>query len=186
MVLKVPAKCIVDTNVPIAANMATDPAEIPDELVGCVQVCVAAITVVMEQGGLVIDAADDIFNEYQANLRLAGQPGLGDAFIKWVHDKRWSFPEEDRVAITRDGASYEEFPDHKDLSAFDNSDRKFVAVSNAHPKKPPILQATDSKWWGWYEALAKVGIKVQFLCPTYIEKKYEQKVGANKRKQTKK
>jgi hypothetical protein len=60
---------------------------------------------------------------------------------------------------------------------FDNSDRKFVAVANAHPDKPEILQATDSKWWGWKDALAKVGITVSFMCPEYVRIKYEEKIG---------
>lgn len=56
------------------------------------------------------------------------------------------------------------------------SDRKFVAVVNAHKKKPPIYQATDSKWWGWNDALEEVGIHVEFLCPDYIKSKYKKKM----------
>lgn len=96
---------------------------------------------------------------------MSGQPGVGDRFLKWVHDNRWGFPDSDRVRITSNGTSYMEFPNHEGLAAFDNSDRKFVATSNAHPRKPPILQATDSKWWGWKDALNRVGISVGFLCP---------------------
>lgn len=186
MSLKIPDKCIVDTNVPITANRATDPASIEKGLEGCVQFCVEAIVKVMKDGGLVIDAGDEIFAEYSANLKLCGQPGLGHAFLKWVHDKQWGFPEEDRVAITRDGSSYKEFPNHDDLSGFDNSDRKFVAVANAHPESPTILQATDSKWWGWKTALAEVGVTVLFLCPDYVQSKYKKKITTRKKKKTKK
>ncbi len=108
---------------------------------------------------------------------MRGQPGVGDLFLKWVHDHRWSFPSEDRVAITKDGDSYKEFPDHPALVEFDRSDRKFVAVANAHPRKPPILEATDSKWWGWKDALEDAGIEVVFLCEDWIEKKYNEKMG---------
>ncbi len=51
------------------------------------------------------------------------------------------------------------------------SDRKFVAVANAHPDKPPIMHATDSKWWAWKDALKDVGITVHFLCPDYVKAK---------------
>jgi hypothetical protein len=98
--------------------------------------------------------------------------------MKWVHDNRWSLPDTQRVKITRNGESYDEFPEHQDLKNFDKSDRKFVAVSNAHPEKPTILQATDSKWWGWKDALNDVGITVHFLCPEYIKNKYAEKIGA--------
>jgi hypothetical protein len=73
--------------------------------------------------------------------------------MKWVHDNRWGLPDTDRVTITKNGESYDQFPDHNGLNDFDNSDRKFIAVANTHPAKPPVLQATDSKWWGWKDAL---------------------------------
>lgn len=169
-------KSVVDTNVPIIANLANDPASIPDDLIECVLACIEAIEHVMQIGRLVIDAGDEIFDEYRQLLSLKGQPGVGDGFVKWVHDNRWNFPENDRVKITKGDDSYHEFPHHRELNTFDYSDRKFVAVANAHPERPPILQATDSKWWGWKPALDKVNIVVTFLCPTYIEAKYEQKM----------
>jgi hypothetical protein len=170
-------KCLLDTNVPKTANLAIDPATIPDELTGCVLACVQAVEHVVKRGGLVIDAGDEIFDEYRRHLDIRGQPGVGDRFMKWVHDNRWTFPAADRVAITRDGDSYREFPDHEGLSNFDPSDRKFVAVANVHSRKPPILEATDSKWWGWRRPLAEVGIAVKFLCPDYAKTKYEEKMG---------
>jgi hypothetical protein len=172
-----PKRCLVDTNVPKTANLAIDPSTIPDELVGCVLACVEAVDHVVKRGWLVIDAGDEIFDEYRRQLSMRGHPGVGDRFMKWVHDNRWSFPAKDRVVITRDGDSYTEFPDHDGLSDFDPSDRKFVAVANAHARKPPILEATDSKWWGWKDALTEVGITVKFLCPEYAETKYREKMG---------
>ena len=171
-----PKKCVVDTNVPILANMALSPSPIPADLTGCVSACIEAIDHVIKTGGLVIDSGDEIFDEYRHKLSLKGQPGMGDRFVRWVHDNRWKFPAEDRVTITKNGESYLEFPSHEGLSSFDRSDRKFVAVANAHPKKPPILQATDSKWWGWKVALAEVGITVHFICPQYVKAKYKEKM----------
>jgi hypothetical protein len=172
-----PQKCIVDTNVPITANLALTPDTIPQELTGCVLACIEAVEHVVKKGGLVMDSGNEIFDEYLHNLAMKGQPGVGDRFMKWVHDNRWNFSDTDRVTITKNGDSYVEFPDHDALTHFDISDRKFIAVANAHPDKPPVLQATDSKWWGWKDALADVGITVHFLCTDYVKSKYEEKMG---------
>jgi hypothetical protein len=173
-----PQKCVVDTNVPKTANLALDPDKIPQELIGCVLACIKAVEHVVKKGGLVMDAGDEIFDEYRQQLSMKGQPGVGDRFMNWVHDNRWQLPDADRVKITKNGDTYREFPEHDGLAQFDNSDRKFVAVANAHPNKPPVLQATDSKWWGWKDALAEVGITVQFLCSDYSKAKYAEKTGA--------
>ena len=74
--------------------------------------------------------------------------------MKWVHDHRWG-PKCDRIEITKNNSSYNEFPDTT--------------------KHPGLEQATDSKWWGWKDALAKAGIEVHFLCECYIKAKYEEK-----------
>ncbi|MFH1117893.1 MAG: hypothetical protein V1792_28565 [Pseudomonadota bacterium] len=166
----------MDTNVPKVANLASDPDNVPDELAPCVLACVEYIQHIVTKGGLVIDAGDEIFDEYRQQLSMSGQPGVGDRFMKWVHDNRWKFPREDRVTITRNDTSYLEFPDHAGLTLFDNSDRKFVAVANAHRDKPPVLEATDSKWWGWKDELAQAGIIVRFLCAEYIESKFKEKM----------
>lgn len=173
---RIPLKCLVDTNVPKTANRSLDPTTIPKELADCVLECVKAVEHIITKGGLVMDAGDEIFNEYRRQLKMKGQPGVGDRFVKWVHDNRWKFPNVDRVAITKNGKTYDQFPDHAGLAQFDYSDRKFIAVSNAHPDKPPILQATDSKWWGWKDALAEVGITVHFLSPDYVKAKYTEKM----------
>lgn len=172
-------KRVVDTNVPATANLARDPKSIEFDKLDCVMACVEAIEDVVKHGGLVIDAGNEIFDEYLANLSMAGQPGMGDRFLKWVHDNRWGFPEVDRVAIAKIGNTYEEFPEHAGLKDFDLSDRKFIAVANAHPAKPPILEATDSKWWGWKDALAEAGVTVIFLCEDWIKKKYNEKMGGS-------
>jgi hypothetical protein len=175
--MNVPDKCVVDTNVPIIANHiigAVRSDDIPDQ---CILACIEAIESVIQKKALVIDIENEIFDEYKSNLSMSGQPGYGDAFMKWVHYTGPSLPASQRVAITKIGDSYKEFPDHPELTNFDLSDRKFVAVANAHPKKPPILEAADSKWWGWKQPLEEVGITVWFLCPEYIENKYSKKIG---------
>ncbi len=172
-----PPKCIVDTNVPVIANLAIGSEDIPDNLFDCVQNCVKAIDHVIKKGALVIDSGDEIYDEYLKNLSISGRKGMGNAFMKWVHDNRWGLPEDDRVTITKNGDSYDEFPVHDKLKNFDKSDHKFVAVANAHPAKPPILQATDSEWWGYNNALMEIGITVTFICPVYAKAKYARKWG---------
>lgn len=172
--IKFPQKCIVDTNVPKIANLALDPVIAPD-LIECVLESIEAIDHVTKKGGLVIDSRDEIYNEYRNQLGMKGQPGVGDYFMKWVHDNRWGFPVEDRVSITKNGDTYTEFPDHDDLKDFDLSDHKFVAVANAHHAKPTILEATDCKWWKYKDALLAAGIEVIFLSPEYVGKKCKEK-----------
>lgn len=175
------SKCIVDTNVPLIANLAERPdpcSDVPDY---CIRESVDRIESIIEEGCLVIDAAGEIFQEYINKLSLRGQPGIGDAFAKWVNDHQFTPGKVDRVPITKDesGSSYNEFPDDPELKGFDRSDRKFVAVAKAHPEteKPSILQAADSKWWGWKDALDEHGITVVFLCQEYVEEKYADKMG---------
>ncbi|MGL4942199.1 MAG: hypothetical protein ACRC46_03290 [Thermoguttaceae bacterium] len=175
--MKLPRCCVVDTNVPIAANRQHkfDGTEVENEK--WILACVEAIEHVIAEHCLVLDEADEILGEYCVHLSRSGQPGVGDHFVKWIHDCREQFPDSNRrVKITKIGDSYEEFPSHAGLEDFDISDRKFVAVSNAHPDKPPILQATDSKWVGWKKALYEVGIRVVFLCPEYTKEKYDKKI----------
>ncbi len=176
--MDLPKKCLVDTNVPKTANLATKPdpeSDVPD---ACILACIEAVEHVVNKRGLIIDAGDEIFDEYRRNLSMKGQPGIGDGFMKWVHDNRWKLDASQRVNITENLDSYEEFPKHEGLEHFDKSDRKFVAVANVHPEKPPILQGTDVQWWGWKDTLAEVGIRVYFSCPEYVKTKYSEGTGA--------
>lgn len=172
--MSLPEKCVVDTNVPKTANLAINPgrSDVPG---ACVSECVEAVEHVIKKRGLIIDAGDEIFAEYRRRLAMRGQPGVGDRFMKWAHDNRWGLPDCQRVKITKNGASYRAFPRCTGLDNFDSSDQKFIAVANAHPDKPPVLQATDSKWWGWKDALQNAGVRVHFICPEYVKNKYARK-----------
>ncbi len=168
---KATAKYVVDTNVPKIANSATNIAELPDNMVDCALSCAEKIKKILnEELKLVVDAGGEIFDEYRKQLSMSGQPGLGDAFMKWVHDNQWHFPLEDRVTITQTDDNYAEFPNCAELNGFDKSDKKFVAVANTHPMKPPIAAASDHHWWKFKEVLKKKGISVELLCPEHIQK----------------
>jgi hypothetical protein len=166
---------VVDTNVPIAASGRSEQAS-PE----CVLACQRAIlNVLQDRTRLALDESGRIIQEYRQNLSPSGQPGLGDQFLKWVYTN-WANPERCElvpITATDEAKAFEEFPGGPGLDEFDPSDRKFVAVANAHAEKPPILQALDSKWWGWKEALSAAGITVEFLCPSEVKATYERKFG---------
>lgn len=168
------APCVVDTNVPITANKKDDPS------LACVLACARALQALMKNGHLLIDDQRRIIREYTSNLRSEGQPGAGDAFLRWVltnqanPERCTPMPLTERPEDPRD---FDEFPRDEALAKFDPSDRKFVAVSCVHPARPHILQAVDSKWWGFREALDRSGVKVHFLCPKDIEEIHERKGG---------
>jgi hypothetical protein len=171
---------VVDTNVPLTANGAADAS--PD----CVMACVDALMEILsDKRPLVIDDDRRILREYMRKLSPSGQPGLGDGFLKWVLTNQANPSRCVQVSITprsHDEDHFEEFPDDPDLSSFDRADRKFVAVACAHPECPPILEALDTKWWGWREALARAGVTVTFLCQDEIQMRYEQKFGRRGRR----
>lgn len=134
----------------------------------------------MASGHVFIDDAGRIVAEYRANLRAKGQPGPGDAFLKWLLDHEWGGRKVTRVRITEvagDPESFVELPAPKDGTSYDRSDRKFLAVAAAHEEHPQILQSFDSKWWGWRAALAQCKVAIHFLCPTEIAAKHRDKMG---------
>jgi len=160
---------IVDTNVAVVANQ-----DAPQASPHCVLACVRRLEKIMgDEERLAIDNQWLIISEYRANLRSSGQPGVGDAFLKWALTNRENRSRCDIVAITReDGArtSFREFPNDPALQQFDPSDRKFVAVALAHPQHAPILQAVDSKWWGFKDDLQRNGVTVDFICQDDIRR----------------
>lgn len=185
--IELPDKFLVDTNVAVVANQPTRPPEPSERLSDeCVETCINVIVQLIgdEKGRrLILDEGGEILEEYCKNL-IKGQPGVGDRFLKWVLTQAPALPKDQLVPITKckdskGDDSYKEFPSHEGLVNFDRSDRKFIAVANAYSEKnkPKILEAADSKWWGWKDPLREVGIEVIFLCPEYVQKKYEDKFG---------
>lgn len=134
---------------------------------------------VMEKGHVFIDDGGCIVAEYRANLSAGGQPGPGDAFLKWLLTEEWSGQKVTRVRITavEDEQGFAELPRPRDGVIYDRSDRKFLAVAAAHPEHPPILQSFDSKWWGWQDALAAAEVRIVFLCEDAIAEKHAEKMG---------
>lgn len=134
----------------------------------------------MRSGHVFIDDGGRIVKEYRANLCAKGEPGPGDAFLKWLLTHEWGGQRITQVPITpktSDSEDFEELPQPPDGTTYDRSDRKFLAVAAASKERPPILQSFDSKWWGWTHALALIGVSIHFLCLDAIKKKHSEKVG---------
>lgn len=151
----------IDTNVPIVANGKADHAG-----ADCEEACIVALLRSRDENTLLLDASGEILDEYRRNLRPSGQPGLGDAFFKWIWDRQGRDEICRFVAISPHRArKYAEFPADPDLAAFDPSDRKFVAVVLADGGKAAVWNATDSDWRIHEGALRRNGIRVVHLCP---------------------
>jgi hypothetical protein len=140
--------------------------------------CARQLVEIKKSGCVVLDYGYEIRNEYARKQKSNGQPVLGFQFWKWLLNTKGNADHCAFVMITKSESNgYTESPDHKGLAIFDPSDRKFVAVTVAHGSGPSILQAADSKWWGWQASLKECGITVEFLCPTEIEATFRKKMG---------
>jgi len=152
---------VIDTNVLIVANNR----ESPQASYECIISCIKWLQSFEKSGILVIDNNWLIIKEYQNKVNSSGQPGVGDAFLKWILLNRSNPHRCEKVQITQI-AEYEfkEFPKSESLQKFDPSDRKFVAVALTHPQRPAIANAVDSDWYIHKDPLSEHGIEIEFLC----------------------
>jgi len=170
------SEIVIDTNILMVANEDAPP-EHAD--LSCVRACVDRLSNI-QRGRfgerIVLDQDDRLLREYNDTLKTSRQPSTGHAFLYWLFQAGWDSTRCVRVKITctdEDQQNYQEFPDHAGLEEFDVSDRKFVATANAHPAKPPILQAVDPKWMGWEAALNACGLRVEWICRENAKRLYQ-------------
>ena len=164
-------KAVIDTNVLLVAN--GDHADVSPD---CRVECVRRLQAMQANGVTVIDDAFLILGEYLKKTRLNPPKGVGDVFLKWLLREAGNPKRVEQVSLTTQGENrFAEFPDPTLEQAFDADDRKFVAVANAHDEKPPVWQAADSKWLGWWKPLASHGVRVDFLCPADASRVYKKK-----------
>ena len=152
---------VIDTNVLIVANNR----ESPQASYECIISCIKWLQSFEKSGILVIDNNWLMIKEYQNKVNSSGQPGVGDAFLKWILLNRSNPHRCEKVQITQI-AEYEfkEFPKSESLQKFDPSDRKFVAVALTHPQRPAIANAVDFGWNIHKDPLSEHGIEIEFLC----------------------
>lgn len=163
---------IVDTNVAVVANRKSERASGV-----CEQTCIDRILEITSgEVKLALDDERRIIEEYRSKLNPDGQPGVGDAFLKWV-EINWANPNRCvRVPITpieNSETDFKEFPDDPALQKFDTDDRKFIAVAVAHCENPPILQAMDRQWWRLRDTLRRNCVSVEFICEDDIQQSRE-------------
>lgn len=166
---------VIDTNVLLVANEKHADAS-PE----CVLDCVDHLEEVQNGGVVVIDDAWRIVSEYQNKTQPNRPKGVGDVFLKWVLQNLGNAQRVQQVTLndTPEGC-YAEFPVPALQKRFDPPDRKFAAVANAHPDKPPVWQAADCKWLDWWPELQSAGVLVEFLCPDDVRRFYRKKFPEN-------
>ena len=99
---------VVDTNVIATANGTASHA--PND---CVLAAIDALKRLREQGVVALDDGQQILTEYLRHASRAGQPGVGDAFVKHVwdnlHDTAYCLLVRITARATDD--NFAEFPD---------------------------------------------------------------------------
>lgn len=177
---------IIDTNVLVVAN--TDIRE--DEngrliAVGmadhappdCIITCQNRLTQIRSGfTKVVLDDKERLTQEYRRYVvdphpNPRQQNRAGDLFWAWLMRIQWREEKCTMVHITPrqgNGTEFEEFPDGTALNGFDKDDRKFIAVAIAYTRDTqqtaPILQAVDTRWEGFIEALQRYGVEVEQIC----------------------
>ncbi|MBN1554366.1 MAG: hypothetical protein JXA11_06450 [Phycisphaerae bacterium] len=154
---------VVDTNVAVVANGKATQADVECQLT-CTK-----ILLTLRETRVSLDSGDRILAEYRNNLSMSGQPGVGDMFMRWIHQNQYNPKVCERVRISpHTKREFEEFPNDPRLNNFDLSDRKFVAVALASKYRPYILNAVDPDWSEFKEPLSDHKVKVKELCPQCI------------------
>ncbi len=167
-------KAVIDTNVLLIAN-----GQHSEVSPACVIACIEQLQALEKKGIVVIDDKHRILGEYQRKTSMSPPKGVGDVFLKWLMRNATNTRHVEQVPLTETYQDcFEEFPVQALAEAFDPSDRKFAAVAHAHPHKPPVLQAADSKWLAWWQDLRAQGVRVKFLCPSDVTRVYQKKFPA--------
>lgn len=164
---------IIDTNVMVVAN---GKASAPQAKCKCITHCRARLAEILRGPEMILlDDKKRIIQEYRKNLNQKGRE-FGDRFWQELMRIMWRLRKKQnkviKVRITPlagNGTDFEEFPnDDPSLKDFHKKDRKFVAVVIAyqhnHGQEAPILQAEDSGWAEFRDALAAHGVQVDSIC----------------------
>ena len=152
---------VVDTNVIAVANGRAEQASVE-----CVDASIEYLSLLRDSGVVVLDDGLLMVDEYKRHATAEGQPGIGDMFLRHLLDNLGNTERCNVVHITpHDDREFEEFPDDEALRKFHRDDRKFVAAALRCEPTAEVVNAVDSDWWDFQEALSRHGVAVRFLCP---------------------
>lgn len=169
---------IIDTNVIYKASIPISKLDGDD--LDCAHKCVCFLNKFVKDHAniLVLDRGRRIIKEYLNAYRevVHGGPDYATVFFRTVIGGKSAFHVDDSTEITPNGDGFCEYPSDVRLVDFDRSDKKFIALANAHALHPQIVEGADSKWWGIKDVLAEYGISVLFVDEDYIRRKYEKKM----------
>jgi hypothetical protein len=147
---------IVDTNIFIAANGKADQLAENDA-----NKCRLFVGSLFSDTTISLDLQGEIFNEYFNHMNWSGQPGIGDAFVKYLWDRQYNKTICEKVDIKKDkNGIYKQLRDKKDLLLFDPNDHKFIAVYLGSKNSAVICNACDSDWENNKLLLSKYQINV--------------------------
>lgn len=155
---------VIDTNVAIAANGRDTHACLECQM-RCIELLEQA-TAQSSRMSIVLDSLDEIITEYKKHLNYVGQPGLGDAFYKYLHDHMYDAKKITAVEITPNNdlsTGYDELP----INSLDKSDRKFLAAALITNGK--IINAVDTDWHEQRDLLNALAVEVDQLCPFHAQ-----------------
>lgn len=149
-------RAVIDSNVLITANGKNHASA--ECAAACARLLLDAVTshVVLE------DSAGRAFDEYRRYCSLAGQPGVGDQFLKWFLQNRYA---NHRVVQVHVPTAPAELADSLPaaLRRLDNDDHKWVAVY-LNGSGEALFNATDSDWGEFADELADAGVNVIEVC----------------------
>jgi hypothetical protein len=147
---------IIDTNILVAANEDARHLNLSDTI-KCQK-----FTASLFSGAVVsIDDKQEIFREYFKYASRSGQPGIGDAFAKYLWDHQFDNSKCEIVKTEfHEHCVYSILADKEDLLSFDRSDLKFIAVYFGSRNSPIICNACDGDWKEKKALLDKYNVKI--------------------------
>lgn len=155
-------RVVIDTNVAIAANGRSTHASLACQI-KCIEF-VEVLTSPKTKKRIVLDSLDLLLDEYKKHLNFRGQPGIGDAFYKYLHDHMYTGTMLEIVEITPNHdvkTGFNELP----ANSIDKSDRKILAT--ALVAGASIVNAMDNDWHEQREFLKQLGVNVIQICPEH-------------------
>lgn len=158
---------VVDENLLIVANDLTRRSRgvavcCPEANDECRLNAVNELTRLVRMGGVILDIDDIFFTKYRSCSSMAGQPGVGDAFLKVVFERGYDPNWATRVLIV-EGELYR-LPEIILSSGFDRDDLCWLSAAYNSPQPSEVLNAVDSDYREWAEVISDAGISVREIC----------------------